>query len=205
MKIRLAALIGIFVTASAAFCSGERGSREYALAAISHEGIKLQHDSEKISPCVLRAQRQWMQRPFIMVNSGQSFPPVTDIRHTGDGQFRLVFFSELSPETTLLCFEDNASLGRSYRAFLFSGWRTSVLSHINSRSAVQCDRSTSCALRLARLSADKRRPQTRAKGEENNNNRNNNRGRSGLALILRTVRWGSIPLVYFCFYYWIRS
>ena len=61
-----------------------------------------------------------MQRPFIMVNSGQSFPPVTDIRHTGDGQFRLVFFSELSPETTLLCFEDNASLGRSYRAFFFS-------------------------------------------------------------------------------------
>lgn len=90
------------------------------LRALPHEPVELRRSVNEIPPCVLLALRRWMQRPFILINWNESFPPLTDIRHAGDGQFRLLFFSRLSPSSTLLCFQDNGGIGRSYRAFLFS-------------------------------------------------------------------------------------
>lgn len=90
------------------------------LAALSQPNLTLRRHTAEVPRCVMQALRRWMPMRFVMVDEGRPFPPVSDIRRTGDGQFRLLFFSQLSPQQMVLCFEDNASLGRSYRAFFFS-------------------------------------------------------------------------------------
>src|SRR5437588_516251 len=119
MKLRITVFIGVIVTSSVGFCA-DQPSVDYALGELSRKNLKLLHNTRQIPACGLSALRKWVQIPFVMVDWGQSFPPVTDIRHTGDLQFRLLFFSKLSPQTNLLCLEENASIGRAYLAvFIF--------------------------------------------------------------------------------------
>ena len=119
MKI-LAATLSILVLFSSDVVAEEQSSVKHAVRALSRDGFELRHSAKEIPVCIRQALRRWMQRPFVIVDSDESFPPVTSIRHTGDGRFRLFFFSKLSREMTLVCFEDNASLGISHRAFFFS-------------------------------------------------------------------------------------
>lgn len=119
MKIFVATLL-ILVLTSSGLMADEHSSVERAVGELSRDGLELRHSAKEIPDCILQALRRWMQRPFVIVDSDESFPPVTDLRHTGDGRFRLFFFSKLSRETTLVCFEDNASLGISNHAFFFS-------------------------------------------------------------------------------------
>jgi hypothetical protein len=114
------AILPILVLTSSGALADEQSNVKRAVSDLSRDGLELRHRAKEIPACTLQALRRWMQRPFAIVDSSQSFPPVTEISHTGDGRFRLFFFSELSPETTLICFEDNASLGISNRAFFFS-------------------------------------------------------------------------------------
>jgi hypothetical protein len=109
-----------FALMSSGVIADEKSSVKSAVTELSRDGLELRHSAKEIPACILRALRRWMHRPFAIVNLDESFPPVTDIRHSGDGRFRLFFFSELSPGTTLVCFEDDASLGVSQRAFFFS-------------------------------------------------------------------------------------
>jgi hypothetical protein len=117
---RFGAILLILVLMSSGVIADEQSSVKRAVTELSRDGLELRRSAKEIPACVLQALRRWMHRPFAIVNSDESFPPVTDIRHSGDGRFRLFFFSELSPETTLVCFEDDASLGISQRAFFFS-------------------------------------------------------------------------------------
>lgn len=119
MKLPLAILIAGVLTRTVGFCA-DQPRVSFALGELSRENTELRHEAKEIPACVLMALREWVQTPFVMIDWGQSFPPLRDIRHAGDGQFRLLFVSKLSPETTLLCFQDNASIGRAYRAlFIF--------------------------------------------------------------------------------------
>lgn len=113
-------ILSILILISSAAVAGEQSKVKPAVSELSRGGLELRHSAREIPACILQALRRWMHRPFVIVDSDKSFPPVTSIRHSGDGRFRLFFFSELSPETTLVCFEDNASLGVSNRAFFFS-------------------------------------------------------------------------------------
>lgn len=122
MKLRLFILVAGILTRSVGFCA-DQSRVDYALGELSRENAELRRDAKEIPACVLMALRQWVQIPFVMIDWGQSFPPLRDIRHAGDGQFRLLFFSKLSPKTTLLCFQDNASIGRAYRAVFIFGRR----------------------------------------------------------------------------------
>jgi hypothetical protein len=119
MKV-LVAILPMLVLSCFGAIAGQQSAIERAVRELSHDGLELRHRAKEIPACIRQALRRWMHRPFAIVNSDELFPPVTDIRHSGDGRFRLSFFSELSPETTLVCFEDNASLGISNRAFFFS-------------------------------------------------------------------------------------
>ena len=119
MKI-FVAILPILVLISSGVVADEQSRVKRAVSALSRAGLELRHSATEIPICIRQALRRWMHRPFVIVDFDKSFPPVTDIRHSGDGRFRLFFFSELSPETTLVCFEDNASLGISQRAFFFS-------------------------------------------------------------------------------------
>jgi hypothetical protein len=119
MRIFVAILSILFLISAGAVAS-EQSKVKRAVRELSRDDLELRHSAKEIPTCIRQALRRWMQRPFVIVDSDRSFPPVTNIRHSGDGRFRLFFFSELSPETTLVCFEDNASLGISQRAFFFS-------------------------------------------------------------------------------------
>jgi hypothetical protein len=114
------AILSILTLMSSAAVAGEQSNVKRAVNELSRGDLELRRSAKEIPACILQALRRWMHVPFVIVDSDKSFPPVTSIRHAGDGRFRLFFFSELSPETTLVCFEDNASLGVSNRAFFFS-------------------------------------------------------------------------------------
>jgi hypothetical protein len=85
---------------------------------LSDVSLPMQRRVAEVPSCVMRALRHWYQKPFILVEQGQDFPKLQDIRRAGDGRFRLLFFSELKDDTAVLCFEDHSSLGTTHRAII---------------------------------------------------------------------------------------
>lgn len=70
--------------------------------------------------CILRGLARWYEIPFVLIEKGEEFPKLKDIRRAGDGRFRLLFFSELKGGKSVLCFEDHTSLGVTNRALIFN-------------------------------------------------------------------------------------
>lgn len=105
-----------FIASSVA---SERQPIHDAVAELDSRSLILQRKSADIPPCVLRGLRRVVKVPFTFVDWNHALPKVAGIARSGDGQFRLLFFTRISPTHTLLCFEDNASIGVTYRAMFF--------------------------------------------------------------------------------------
>jgi hypothetical protein len=90
-----------------------------AIRMLPKEQAQLQYDVKEIPACVLQGLGRWTQTRFVIINWNQSFPPVEDISHTGDGQYRMLFFARLSPDKTLLCFQNNTGVGAAYHGLVF--------------------------------------------------------------------------------------
>jgi hypothetical protein len=101
--------------------AADRKALDETIRMLSKEQAQLKYDAKEIPACVLQGLGRWTQTRFIIINWNESFPPVEDIRHTGDGQYRMLFFAKLSPDKTLLCFQNNTGIGAAYHGLVFVG------------------------------------------------------------------------------------
>jgi hypothetical protein len=99
--------------------AADRTALDEAIRMLSKEQPQLKYDVKEIPACVLQGLGRWTQTRFVIINWNQSFPPVEDISHTGDGQYRMLFFARLSPDKTLLCFQNNTGVGAAYNGLVF--------------------------------------------------------------------------------------
>jgi hypothetical protein len=99
--------------------AADRKALDETVRMLSKEQAQLKYDVKEIPACVLQGLGRWTQTRFVIINWNQSFPPVEDISHTGDGQYRMLFFARLSPDKTLLCFQNNTGVGAAYHGLVF--------------------------------------------------------------------------------------
>src|SRR5437868_15039685 len=118
MNAKISSIVCIFSFAFAAVAGDNQPSQ--TVRARLKKNSKLRYEAAELEPCILQGLRRWTHSNFVIINWGQTFPPIKDIRHSGDGQYRMLFFSRLSTDTTLVCFQNNTGIGAAYHALFFS-------------------------------------------------------------------------------------
>lgn len=119
MNAWIATIACLFYSTCTALAANQSEVDEASRMLLKQQHVQLRYDAKKLTSCVSQGLRRWTQRRLVVINWNQSFPPVRDIAHTGDAQYRMLFFAKLSRDTTLLCFQNNTGIGAAYHALFF--------------------------------------------------------------------------------------
>jgi hypothetical protein len=100
--------------------SVDQGETRQFIKLLNSEAVLTRTRVKFVPNCVVAELRRWYKRLFVLVESVRQFPKLRDIRRAGDGRFRFRFCAQLRNGTSVLCFEDYASLGITNPAVVFS-------------------------------------------------------------------------------------
>lgn len=94
---------------------------------LSKQRAQLKYDVREITPCIRQGLGHWTQTRFVIVNWKKPFPVIKDVTHTGDAQYRLLFFAKLTPEMSLLCVQNNTGMAQHITHCFFKSGITRVV------------------------------------------------------------------------------